>query len=297
MAHHSNNSATCLPLQSFFAFLHPLNKDREEEQEREEMIEGGQIDDSFSTQQQMVSFESFHNRTTASATDITPSPSLPLPPVTVRRERGSSNLTNNKISQKEVVVKKIYRGSNMSSSMNQVTITLLLLISLSIPFSCGLELKPPTAEKEVFTGDSFVVTCLTESPSSPDLKLSWLAPDGREVASVPTAPIYVSEKPDGLQIVFLRHAKKHSGKYMCVQRRVSILFTRNFLHFNEFVTFSNEVYSTSFLLFLPSFVFIACHSTLAFTLTRPPTCPTPFALCPLTSSIKTWSVPFAASYC
>lgn len=48
-------------------------------------------------------------------------------------------------------------------------------------------------------------------------KLKWLNPDGRDVPSVPTSPVYVSEKQDALQIVFLRHSKRHSGIYKCVK--------------------------------------------------------------------------------
>lgn len=201
-----------------------MNKDKEEDEVPFSFIEG-QIDDSPAA----PAVESFYSldshrllhKTTSNTNNTQLLPSLPSSTSITEEESGPRGLritrSGNK-SQKEVVKK------NMSSSLNsQVTILsfLLLIASLSLPCSHGLELKPPTAEKEVFTGDSFVVTCLTDSASSSDLKLSWIAPDGREVASVPTAPIYVSEKPDGLQIVFLRHAKKHSGRYMCVQRRVS----------------------------------------------------------------------------
>lgn len=48
---------------------------------------------------------------------------------------------------------------------------LFLLISLLPALSVGqsdhnLTLKPPTPEKEVFTGDSFVITCLTNEKTS-----------------------------------------------------------------------------------------------------------------------------------
>lgn len=210
-------SATCLPpFPSFSSFLYTLNKDMEEEEVLSSFIEG-QIDDSQITQAE--SFDSLDSSSSIRSNHKIDTDSMLQPPSSTVLNGAFSVTTTNEKSQK--VVKK-----SMSSSMNQVTIiwslAILLLITLSIPSSCGLELKPPTSEKEVFTGDSFVVTCLTESPSSNDLKLAWIAPDGREVASVPTAPIYVSEKPDGLQIVFLRHAKKHSGRYLCVQTRVSV---------------------------------------------------------------------------
>lgn len=38
---------------------------------------------------------------------------------------------------------------------------------------------------------------------------------------LPSTP-HSTEKPDGLQIVFLRHNKKHSGLYKCLQVRVSL---------------------------------------------------------------------------
>lgn len=63
-----------------------------------------------------------------------------------------------------------------------------------------------------------MVTCLTETQSS-DLKLAWIDPNRRKVTSSLTAPIYVTENPDGLQIVFVRHANKHSGRYLCVQTK------------------------------------------------------------------------------
>lgn len=97
--------------------------------------------------------------------------------------------------------------------------SVIILILISSHVVAGLELKPATPEKEVFTGDSFVITCLSGDSATPDSRLQWLSPEGREVPSVPTAPIYVSEKIDGLQIVFLRHQKKHSGTYVCVQSR------------------------------------------------------------------------------
>lgn len=216
----AQRSATCLPLfPSISSFLYSQNKDTEEDEVLSSFIEG-QIDDSQTTQPAVESFDSLDSSSFIRLLHKTDTDSsLPSSAVLNESSPRKGALSISKKSQK--VVKK-----NMSSSLNQVTIiwslAILILISLSIPSSYGLELKPPTAEKEVFTGDSFVVTCLTESPSSPDLKLAWIAPDGREVASVPTAPIYVSEKPDGLQIVFLRHAKKHSGRYLCVQTRVSV---------------------------------------------------------------------------
>lgn len=98
----------------------------------------------------------------------------------------------------------------------------MLLPALCLGQESSLTLKPATPTKEVFTGDSFVITCLTSEPPSAEYKLKWLNPDGREVPSVPTAPVYVSgmkeqEKQDGLQIVFLRHNKKHSGVYKCIK--------------------------------------------------------------------------------
>ena len=113
-----------------------------------------------------------------------------------------------------------------SSTLHQFYSTLVyILFIVNILISRNhvteaLHLKPPTPEKEVFTGDSFVITCLSDEPSTPDVRLQWLNPDGREVPSIPTAPVYVSEKPDGLQIVFLRHNKKHTGRYLCVQTNV-----------------------------------------------------------------------------
>lgn len=227
MAH----SATCLPFTSLSSFYLLSSKKEEEESEGEapSFIEG-QIDDSTAvTVAGVDSFDSIRlPRHTTNNTDTNMFPSLPLTSSTVLdQSRIGLNLTNSQKEEKLVKMeKRITHGSNMSSCLNQVTIwslTLILLLSLiSIPSSVhGLQLKPPTPEKEVFTGDSFVVTCLTESPSSTGLKLQWIAPDGREVATTPTAPIYVSEKPDGLQIVFLRHAKKHTGRYLCVQSDVS----------------------------------------------------------------------------
>lgn len=259
MAH---TSATCLPFPSLLSsFLSIMNKDKEEEEVPFSFIEG-QIDDSQTAAEasqaavescySLDSHRLLHKSTTTNNTML---PSLPSSTSIAEEESGPRGLRLTSSNKSQKVVKK-----NMSSSLNsQVTIIsfLLLIASLSLPCPChGLELKPPTAEKEVFTGDSFVVTCLTDSPSSSDLKLSWLAPDGREVASVPTAPIYVSEKPDGLQIVFLRHAKKHSGRYMCVQRRVSfcLLFTTNFCPLLLF-----PLKSTSFPSFPPS---LACHLSL-----------------------------------
>lgn len=264
MAH---DSATCLPFTSLSSFLHVLNKDNEEDEVLSSFIEG-QIDDS-QTPTAIESFESLEStqlllKSTTATTD-TMLPSLPASLSTALNESIPRGLN---LSHK--VVKK-----NMSSSLNQVTIIwpviFLLLISLSIP-SQGLELKPPTAEKEVFTGDSFVVTCLTEQPSSPDLRLAWIAPDQREVASVPTAPIYVSEKPDGLQIVFLRHAKKHSGRYLCVQTKVS-----NFsLSTNFFPSFYWSLFH--FLLQFPRVLFPLSPFQSLFP-PSPPTRPTPFSLC------------------
>lgn len=234
MAH----SATCLPFTSLSSFYLFSSKKEGEESEGEapSFIEG-QIDDSTAvTVARVDSFDSIRlpQHTTNDTTDTNMFPSLPLTSSTVLdQSRIGLNLTNNNSQKEEKLVnmeKRITHGSNMSSCLNQVTIwslTFMLLLSLiSIPSSVhGLQLKPPTPEKEVFTGDSFVVTCLTESPSSTGLKLQWIAPDGREVATTPTAPIYVSEKPDGLQIVFLRHAKKHTGRYLCVQTNVSSFFS------------------------------------------------------------------------
>jgi len=99
---------------------------------------------------------------------------------------------------------------------------LLVCLVLPHPGQGALTLKPQTQTvKEVFTGDSFVITCLSDGQHQPsnEFSLKWINPDGREVLPTPTAPIYVSEKPDGLQIVFLRHNKKHSGLYKCLQVR------------------------------------------------------------------------------
>lgn len=42
-------------------------------------------------------------------------------------------------------------------------------------------------------------------------------------------PHELTEKQDGLQIVFLRHNKKHSGVYKCVKVKVRLLFPNSLI--------------------------------------------------------------------
>jgi hypothetical protein len=81
-------------------------------------------------------------------------------------------------------------------SLNLLTAVLLLLLPVScwsqVTSDHTLTLKPATPDKEVFTGDSFVITCLTNEPPSAEYKLKWKTPSKQDVPSIPTAPVYVS---------------------------------------------------------------------------------------------------------
>ncbi|KAI1287770.1 hypothetical protein HDE_09810 [Halotydeus destructor] len=88
------------------------------------------------------------------------------------------------------------------------------LLGVMLTMVKGLSLVPNTPDKEVFTGDSFVITCL-DSDRNEGEKLTWVDKDGHEVPRDPSAPIYVSGKSGGLQIVFLKPNKRHSGQFMC----------------------------------------------------------------------------------
>lgn len=98
----------------------------------------------------------------------------------------------------------------------------MLIVLLLLPVSClsqvtsdhTLTLKPATPDKEVFTGDSFVITCLTNEPPSAEYKLKWKTPQKTDVPSIPTAPVYVSGMSDsGIGIVSFSQSRTHPHPY------------------------------------------------------------------------------------